>query len=103
MVVIWWRRCHWVGVLGERSFSSSYWKVSKVAGHSLGRRGDWEQRPCWREFWEEIFFPEGERGPVDFWAFLRLAARRLREMGEWGSGEVGGEEEREGGRFWGAW
>jgi hypothetical protein len=40
----------------------------------LGRVGDWEQRPCLREFWEDLVLPEGVRGPVDFWELRRLAA-----------------------------
>src|SRR6266508_1964379 len=37
--------------------------------------------PCFRAFLETFFFPAGVRGPVDFWALARLAARRLGEIG----------------------
>src|SRR6266566_5238960 len=71
----------------------------KVASHSLRRVGDWEHRPCLREFWEEVFLPSLVRGPVDCLALRRLAESFRGERGGWEDGEVGGWEER---RFLGA-
>jgi hypothetical protein len=31
------------------------------------------RRPCLTAFWETTALPVGVRGPVDFWAFERLA------------------------------
>src|ERR1017187_707517 len=36
--------------------------------------------PCLREFWAERDLPSGERGPVDWAALARLAARCLSEV-----------------------
>ena len=46
----------------------------------MGRRAVWAQRPCLREFWEEICLPLGVRGPVDFLEFFWLAASRVGEI-----------------------
>src|SRR6267142_2314077 len=73
MEEIWEKRWSWRGSLGRRDSRSSSWKMLKVASHSLGRVGDWEQRPCLREFWEEDFLPSLVRGPVECLALRRLA------------------------------
>src|SRR5688572_15356072 len=64
-------------VLGWNSWSSSALMVPKVAGHSLGSRGEEEHMPCLRAFMAERDLPSLVRGPVLFLALARLAARRL--------------------------
>src|SRR5260221_9901052 len=45
--------------------------------------------PCLRAFWDERDLPCGERGPVEWAALARLAARCLSEMGSSESGMLG--------------
>src|SRR6476660_5682388 len=82
---IWLKRDSWMGVAGLKVERSSAMQVSKARSSSLGR---WERargvaqervsaRGSLRAFWEERRLPCAVRGPVDFWALARLAARRL--------------------------
>src|SRR5205814_1643776 len=59
MEEIWQKSSCCGGWVGWRDSRSSWWKMLKVASHSLGRVGNWEQRPCLREFWEALFLPWG--------------------------------------------
>jgi hypothetical protein len=44
-------------------------------------------KPCLRAFCAERALPSGVRGPVERWAFARLAARCFSEMGLSDKGE----------------
>src|SRR6516162_3050505 len=69
-----WARADSMAPWGWRSSKTCREKASKDSCSSSGTMWRREVRPWVRAFWETLSLPSGDLGPVDFWAFWRLAA-----------------------------
>src|SRR5258707_8321771 len=63
------------GLRGPYSSVTALRWASYALGSSDGRKAAPPERLCLDAFWDEVALPSSERGPVDLFAFARLASR----------------------------